>query len=89
MDEITESPNAVEKAQEKGAAKMAQIIYFLYLGALVIPIAHFVGAIMAYFNRYENAEWLETHFQYQIRTFWMYTLYLIIGGVTTLSLIHI
>jgi len=82
MDEITESPSAEDLAKAKGAAKMAQIIYFLYLATLVIQIAHFVGAVMAYMNRYENDEWLETHFQYQIRTFWIYTLFLVIGAVT-------
>lgn len=83
MDEVTKSPTAEDLAKAKGSAKMAQIIYFLYLATLIIQVAHFVGAIMAYMNRYENDEWLETHFQYQIRTFWIYTLFLIIGAVMT------
>ena len=80
MEEI---PNSLEQTvSDKGAAKMAQIIYFLYLATLVIQIAHFVGAVMAYLNKDENSPWIETHFQYQIRTFWMYTLYLVIAALT-------
>lgn len=85
MNEVSETPSAEEIAKEKGAVKMAQIIYFLYLATLVIQIAHFVGVVMAYMNRYENAEWIETHFQYQIRTFWMFTLYLVIGGLSLVA----
>jgi uncharacterized membrane protein len=83
MDETTQTPQEI--ASDKGAAKMAQIIYFLYLATLVIQIAHFVGAVMAYLNKDENSPWIETHFRYQIRTFWMYTLYLIIAAVTAFA----
>jgi len=85
MEEISEQRSAEDVAKEKGAIKMAQIIYFLYLATLVVQIAHFVGVIMAYMNRYENPEWIETHFQYQIRTFWMLVLYLVIGALTVFA----
>ncbi|WP_293947509.1 DUF4870 family protein [Sneathiella sp.] len=67
----------------EGPARMAQIIYFLYLAGLVFPIAHLVGVIMAYVNRGDGPEWVESHLTFQIRTFWMFLLYGIIGTLLT------
>lgn len=72
-------------AQDTGSG--ARIIYILYLVSLVIGITGLIGLIMAYVKRGDAPDWLKTHYQWQIRTFWMGLLYVIIGALTTVILV--
>ena len=75
-------PETSRSSQEvSGAIKMVQIIYFIYFVGLVFPIAHLVGVVLAYINRGDGPGWLETHFRFQIRTFWIFLLYCFIGSL--------
>ena len=65
----------------------ARIIYILYLVALAVGITGLVGVVMAYVNKDGAPEWLQSHYHFQIRTFWIGLLYNVIGLVTTLVLI--
>lgn len=65
-----------EKSVSTGTAK---IIYFLYLASILIGITAIAGLIMAYVNRDDAADWLKSHYQFQIRTFWIGAMYLFIG----------
>lgn len=61
-------------------AGTAKIIYILYLVSIVISITAIVGLIMAYVNRDDDTPaWLQSHYQFQIRTFWIGALYLFVG----------
>jgi uncharacterized membrane protein len=61
-------------------ADAAKIIYVLYLVGWVIPIVPpIIGLIMAYINKDGAPAWVESHYQFQIRTFWMGTLYFIVS----------
>jgi uncharacterized membrane protein len=42
---------------------------------------------MAYINKSEAPDWLKTHYQFQIRTFWIGLLYVLIGMVSSVILI--
>jgi uncharacterized membrane protein len=64
------------------ATNMAKIVYVLYLVGLVIGITPIVGVIIAYIYRGEASDWVKTHFQLQIRTFWIGLLLGVIGIVT-------
>jgi len=66
---------------------LPMIIYALYLANLMIPFTALVGVIMAYVNKSDEHNFLQSHYQFQIRTFWIGLLYLIIGGILTLILI--
>jgi uncharacterized membrane protein len=46
-----------------------------------------VGVIMAYINKGEAPDWVQTHYRFQIRTFWIGILFSIIGVLTTLIVI--
>lgn len=60
-----------------------QVIYGLYLGALIVGITSIVGVIMAYVKRGElRGTWLESHMSYLIRTFWWSMLWSVIGLIT-------
>ncbi len=65
-----------EKPTTEGSAKA---IYILYLVGIVFGITAIVGVIMAYINRGEAPDWLKTHYQFQIRTFWIGALYMLIS----------
>lgn len=65
----------------------AKIIYILYLAGFVVPFTGVIGVVMAYINRSDAPDWLRAHYQFQIRTFWIGFLYVIIGFFTTFILI--
>ena len=69
--------------QQKDTGSNAKIIYILYLVSLVLGITGLVGLIMAYVNKGDAPDWLKSHYQWQIRTFWMGLLYTVIGLITT------
>ena len=72
MNDLTDN----EKPASTGAAK---IIYILYLVSLIIGITAIAGLIMAYVNKDDAPDWLKSHYQFQIRTFWIGALYLFLG----------
>ena len=63
------------------AGSSAQVIYILYLVGAVLPIATLVGVIMAYIYRADAPDWVYSHYRFQIRTFWIGMLYVLIGIV--------
>lgn len=72
----------IEENNANGAAKMAQIIYILYLASFVIGLTGIVGVIMAYVNKGDAPAWIQSHYQYQIRTFWIGMLLTVISIAT-------
>jgi uncharacterized membrane protein len=61
---------------------MAKAIYILFLLSLILPLTGLIAVILAYVYQGNGPVWLETHFRYQIRTFWIGLLYSVIGIVT-------
>ncbi|NNL06322.1 MAG: hypothetical protein HKO86_01260 [Gammaproteobacteria bacterium] len=61
------------------AAGTAKLVYILYLVSLLIGITAIVGLIIAYVNRDDAPGWLQSHYQFQIRTFWIGAFYMIVG----------
>ena len=67
-------------ATNRAEADMAKIIYVLYLVGWVIPIIPpIIGLIMAYINRADAPVWVQSHYQFQIQTFWIGALFAIVG----------
>ncbi|CAA6604839.1 putative membrane protein [Rhodospirillaceae bacterium LM-1] len=62
--------------------KTANLIYILYLASLLVGITGLVGLVMAYVNRAGAPEWVQTHYRFQIRTFWISVLMAVIGVMT-------
>ncbi|HZJ95218.1 MAG TPA: hypothetical protein VFD11_06620 [Thiopseudomonas sp.] len=75
---------AQQKTTTEGTAK---IVYILYLVGIVFGITGIVGVVMAYINKGDAPDWLKTHYQFQIRTFWIGGLYMFIGVLLALVLI--
>ncbi len=59
----------------------AKIVYFLFLASLVFGITAIIGIVMAYMNQQDVESWLKTHYQYQIRTFWIGILFAFIASI--------
>lgn len=68
---------------EDKSSKMAMVVYVLYLASFVIPFVNLIGLIMAYINKGDASPWVQTHYRFQIRTFWISFLYCSIGGALT------
>lgn len=75
---------AQEKPTTEGSAKS---VYILYLVGIVFGITGIIGVVMAYINRSDAPEWLRSHYQFQIRTFWIGALYMLIGVILAFVLI--
>ena len=68
--------------------QMALIIYILFLAPLG-GLTHVIGVIMAYVARSTAPPWLQSHYTYLIRTFWMGLLYFVIALALCVVLIGI
>jgi uncharacterized membrane protein len=66
---------------------ISKIIYVLYLLGLVSGITAVIGVVMAYVYKDEAPDWLKTHYELQIRSFWLVLLYGLIGGLLCIILI--
>lgn len=67
--------------------QLALLNYILYFVGFFVGLTALIGLIIAYVKRPEAADWVQTHFVYQIRTFWIGVLWLVIGGITSFVLI--
>jgi uncharacterized membrane protein len=81
-------PRQTDQWLEPGKTNV-QIVYFLFIAGMFIPILPLVGLIMAYINRGKAGGWVDTHYTYLIRTFWIGLLYGLIATVLVILLIGI
>lgn len=64
------------------------IVYCLYLASLLIGVTGIVAIIMNYIKRDEvQGTWLQSHFDWQIKTFWYSVLGAVIGFILAIVLI--
>ncbi|MDX8512209.1 DUF4870 family protein [Mesorhizobium captivum] len=59
----------------------ALVIYILYLASLVIGVTGIIGIVLAYINRGKAGGFVESHYTFLIRTFWIGLLYALISVV--------
>lgn len=80
---MSDSGSVVNSNEEKTTT--AKAIYILYVVGWLIPvIAPIVGVSLAYINREGAPAWLQSHYQLQIRTFWIGVLFGAVSVVMTL-----
>ena len=77
------TPRQTDRWLEPGPTN-ALVIYILYLAGLVIGISGLVGLVIAYINRGKAGGFVETHYTWQIRTFWIGLLYAVVSIVLML-----
>ena len=67
---------------------LTHVIYGLYAATLVIGITWIVAIVLNYIKREDVAgTYLESHFRWQIRTFWFSLLWGVIGAITAVILV--
>lgn len=64
-----------------------QLVYVLYLIGIVVGFTSLIGLVIAYIYRSDAPEWQKTHYQFQIRTFWISLLFGLIGFILMLVVI--
>lgn len=70
--------------------QLALAVYILYFASYVVGITALVGVIIAHVQIGTTADpMLRSHYQWQIRTFWIGILYFVIGVVLCLVVIGI
>lgn len=64
-----------------------QVVYCLYLVSFVVGLTGIVGLIMAYVNRGKGPAWVDTHYTYAIRTFWIGLLYALVSALLMVAMV--
>lgn len=73
---------------EQSAKTLTTIIYALYAASFVVGVTAIVAIILNYLKRDDVAgTFLESHFRWQMRTFWFGLLWGVVGFITTFLLI--
>ena len=78
-----------ETGGDAAEGRTANLIYILYLLSLIFGVTSLVGLIMAYINKGDAPEWVQSHYRFQIRTFWIGLLLGVIGFFTAAFVVGI
>ncbi|WP_339764585.1 DUF4870 domain-containing protein [uncultured Hoeflea sp.] len=79
-------PRQTDRWLEPGKTNL-QVIYVSYLASFVIGITGIVGIVLAHLNRGKSEAWLESHYTWAIRTFWLGLLGALMSGLLMFVLI--
>ena len=75
-------------ANEKSVKTLTTIIYALYAASFLVGVTAIVAIVMNYVKKEDVAgTFLESHFRWQIRTFWFGLLWGVLGAITMLILV--
>jgi uncharacterized membrane protein len=82
-------PAGVAGAPAEGSVrKLAELVYGLQAASLLVGVTLFAGVIINYLRRRQAAgTWVESHFTWQIRTFWWSLAWCVLGVATAIMLI--
>jgi len=67
---------------QNNSASIAKVVYILLIIATIIGITAIIAVVMAYVNKDHSTHWLQSHYRFQIRTFWIGLLYVSIATIT-------
>lgn len=70
-------------ANQQSDLNITTVVYALQAVSFIFVITFIVAVIINYVKRDDvRGTWLESHFRWQIRTFWYALLWSILGGIT-------
>lgn len=73
---------------EKSAKTLTTVIYALYAASFLVGLTAIVAIVMNYIKKDEVAgTFLESHFRWQIRTFWFGLLWAFLGMLTLMVVV--
>ena len=67
--------------------QLALAVYILYLVGFFTAITALVGVIIAYAQIDKAGDMLRSHYRFQIRTFWIGLLYVVIGALSAIVVV--
>lgn len=80
---MNEEFNMPDGEKIRSLKSLTQVVYVLYALSYFTGITAIVGIIINYVKKDDAAgTWLESHFRWQIRTFWFGLLWAVIGAMT-------
>jgi uncharacterized membrane protein len=68
-------------------SQLALVVYILYLVAYAVGITALIGVIIAHIQVGEADPLLASHYRFQIRTFWVGLIYLVVGFILAFVLV--
>jgi uncharacterized membrane protein len=82
-------PNAPRPSAPQAVSNttLAMVVYVLYFVSYVFPITALVGVIIAHVQVGSADPLLQSHYRFQIRTFWIGLLYMVVGAVLAIVLV--
>ncbi|WP_111412669.1 DUF4870 family protein [Billgrantia lactosivorans] len=87
MNDSPESRSVIDSGGEPDIT-LPIVVYALLLAGIVSGgLTTLIGVVIAYVYRGEGPHWLDEHYRYQIRTFWLTLLYLAISSLLMLVMI--
>jgi uncharacterized membrane protein len=73
---------------ESSLRQLAGLVYGLQAASMLVGVTLFAGVIINYLRRGQVAgTWLESHFTWQIRTFWWSLAWCVLGVATAIVLV--
>ncbi len=85
---VARAPSDTRADKIRSARTMAAVVYALQAFSFLLGITFVIGVIISYVKRGDvRGSWLESHFRWQIRTFWFSLLWSVIGIVTSYVLV--
>ena len=82
--------DAPQADRERRLRQLVALVYALQAAALVVGVTLFAGVIINYVKRDEaDGSWLESHFRWQIRTFWWSMLWSGLGLATVVVVVGV
>jgi uncharacterized membrane protein len=73
---------------EKELKTLATVVYALQAAGFFVGLTWIVAVVLNYVKRDEvRGTWLESHFAWQIRTFWWGLLWAVVGGILVLVVV--
>ena len=75
-------------SDEKELKTLATVVYALQAAGFFVGLTWIVAVVINYVKRDDvRGTWLESHFGWQIRTFWWGLLWAVVGGILTLVVV--
>lgn len=85
---VNNSTVIFDEARMKSLKTVTFVVYLLYALSYFTGVTAIIGIIINYVKKEEVAgTWLESHFRWQISTFWFGMLWAVVGILTTFILI--
>ena len=89
LSKIADETSALSQSSVVDNPTLALVVYILYIVGYFTGISALVGVIMAHIQSSSDSGYINSHYHFQIRTFWIGLLYLCVGGALSFVVVGI